>query len=74
MPAIEHIKECHGQLNWIHPGTTAVMPNMYKQKLYEALETNRLKTLNQTNKTFKVLNRDHGDCTTINRWEPLSGK
>ena len=39
--AIEHTKECHGQFNWIHPRTIAVMSNMYKRKVREALETNR---------------------------------
>ena len=55
--ATEHTKECHGQFNWIHPRTIAVMSNMYKRKVCEALEINRLKTLNKTDKTFKVLNR-----------------
>ena len=55
--ATEHTKECHGQFNWIHPRTIAVMSNMYKRKVREALEINRLKTLNETDKTFKVLNR-----------------
>ena len=41
--------------------TIAVMSNMNKRKLCEALEINRLKTLNEIEKTFKVLNRDNGD-------------
>ena len=36
------------------------MSNMYKRKVREALEINRLKTLQETDKTFKVLNRDNG--------------
>ena len=38
-----------------------VMANMYKRNVLEALEINKLKTLNETDKTFKVLNRDDGD-------------
>ena len=33
------------------------MPNMYKRKAREALEINRLKLLNKTVKTLKVLNK-----------------
>ena len=70
--ATEHTKGCHGQFNWIHPRTIAVMSNMYKRKVREALEINRLTTLNETDKTFKVLNRDNGDYVTTNSWKPLS--
>ena len=42
------------------------MSNMYIRKVREALEINRLKTLNETDKTFKVLNRDNGDYFTTN--------
>ena len=34
-----------------------VMSNMYKRKVRETLEVNRFKTLNQTDKTFKVLKK-----------------
>ena len=54
----EHTKECHGQFNWIHWRTITLMSNMYKRKVREVLEINRLKALNETDKTFKVLNRD----------------
>ena len=37
----------------------------------EALEMNRLKTLNETDKTFKVLNRDNDDYVTTNSWKSL---
>ena len=57
---IEHTTEYHGQFNWVHPIKVAVMPNMYKTKVHEALDISRLKTLNETNKTFKVLNRENG--------------
>ena len=44
---------------------------MYKTKAREALEINRLKTLSETDKTFKVVNRDNGD---LSHHEPLFGK
>ena len=72
--ATEHTKECYGQFNWIHPRTIAVMSNMYKRKVCEALEINRLKTLNKTDKTFKVLNRQNGVYITRNSWKPLFWK
>ena len=50
--ATEHTKVCHGQFNWIHPRTIAVMPSMHKRRVREALEINRLKTLNETDKMF----------------------
>ena len=43
--AIEHTKECHGQLNWIQPRTIPVMSNIYKKKVREALEISKLNTL-----------------------------
>ena len=72
--ATEHTKECHGQFNWIHPRTIAVMSKMYKRKVREALEINRLKTLNKKDKTLKVLNRDNGHYVTANSWKPLFRK
>ena len=69
--ATQHTKECHGQFNWIHPRTIAVMSNMYKRKVHEVLEIIKLKTLNETDKTFKVLNRGNGDYVTTNSWKPL---
>ena len=50
------------------------MSNMYKRKVHEALEINKLKTLNEADKPFKVLNRDNGDYVTINSWKPLFQK
>ena len=47
---------------------------MYKGKVREALEIKRLKTLNETDKMFKVLNRDNSDYVTTNRWKPLFQK
>ena len=41
----------------IQPRTMTVMSNMYKRKVRETLEINRFKTLNQTDKTFKVLKK-----------------
>ena len=39
------------------------MSNMYKRNAHKALEINRLKTLNEIDKTFKALNRDNGDTS-----------
>ena len=39
---------------------------MYKRKAREALEISRLKTLNQADKTFKVLNIDNGNYVNMN--------
>ena len=72
--ATEYTKECHGQFNWIRPRTTVVMSNMYKRKLSEALEINSLKTLNELDKRFKVLNRDNGDYVITNSQKPLFRK
>ena len=44
---------------------------MYERKICEALEINKLKTINKKNKTFTVLNRDNGDYVTMNSWKPL---
>ena len=72
--ATEYTKECNGQFNWIQPRTIVAMSNMYKRKVREALELNRLKTLNETDKTFNVLNRDSGDYITTDSWKPLFQK
>ena len=69
-----HIKECHGQLNWIYPRTTAVKQNMYKRKVSEALEKKILKTLRKTDKMFKVLNRNNNDYVTTNSCKSLFRK
>ena len=69
--ATEHTKECHGQFSWIHPRTISIMSNMYKRKVREALGVNRLKTLSEIDKTFKVLNKQNGDYITTNSWKPL---
>ena len=50
------------------------MSNMYKRKVREVLETDRLKILNETDKKFKVLNRDNGHYVTTNSWKPLFRK
>ena len=44
---------------------------MYERKICEALEINKLKTINEKDKTFTVLNRDNGDYITTNSWKPL---
>ena len=57
----KHTKECPAQINRIHPRTIATIPNIFKRKLREDLDINRIKTLKETDKTFKVPNRDNGD-------------
>ena len=42
-----------------------------KRKVREALEINKLKTINKKDKTFTVLTRDNGDYITANSWKPL---
>ena len=69
--ATEHTKECHGQINWVHTKTVRISPYMYERKIREALEINKLKTINEKDKTFTVLNRDNSDYVTMNSWKPL---
>ena len=38
---------------------------------YEALEINKLKIINEKDKTFTVLNNDNDDYVTTNSWKPL---
>ena len=64
--ATEHTKMCHGQSNPFHPRSIKLMPNMNKKKMSKAYQINRLKTLNEKDKTFKVLKRDNGDYVSIN--------
>ena len=66
-----HTKECHEQFHWLHPKTIHISPYMYERKIREALEINKLKTINENDKTFTVLNRDNGDYVTTNSWKPL---
>ena len=49
----------------------SVMSNMCKGKLRGFLEINRLKTINETAKAFKVLNRDNANYITTNSSKPL---
>ena len=69
--ATEHTKECHGQFDWLPPKTLRISPYMYERKIREALEINKLKTVNEKDKTFTVLNRDKGDYATTSAWLPL---
>ena len=64
--AIEHTKECHGQFNWIHWRTITLMSNMYKRKVREVIEINRLKALNETDKSFKQLGVNLEYCPVWN--------
>ena len=69
--AKEHTKECHGQFDWLHLKTVRISPYMYERKIHEALEINKLKTINEKDKAFTVLNRDNGDYITMNSWKSL---
>ena len=69
--ATEHTKECHGQFHWLHPKTVRIPPYMYEREIREALRINKLKTFNEKDKTFTVLNRNNGDYVTANSWNPL---
>ena len=44
---------------------------LVQRKVQKALEINRLKTLNETDKTFKLLNKDDGDFVPTNSWKPF---
>ena len=69
--ATEHTKECRGQVKWLHPKTVRISPYMHERKIFEVLEINKLKTINEKDKSFKVLNRDNGDYVTMNSWRAL---
>ena len=64
--ATEHTKECHGQFDWLHQKIVRILPYMYKRKIREALEINKLKKINEKDKTFSVLNWDNGDYVKRN--------
>ena len=69
--ATEHTEECHGQFDWQHLKTIRISPYMYKRKIHEALEINKLNPINEKDKIFTVLNRDNGDYIKTNSWKPL---
>ena len=69
--ATEHMKECHGQFDWLHPKTICISPHMYKRKICKALEINKLRTINEKDKTLTVLNRDNSDYVKMNSWKLL---
>ena len=50
------------------------MPDVCKRKVCGALEIDRLKTSNETDETFKLMNRDSGDYVTENSLRPLFWK
>ena len=47
---------------------------MYEGKVYKVLNINKLQTLNEKDKTFKVLNRGSGDYVRFNVLKPLFTK
>ena len=72
--ATEHIKDCYGQFNWLHPKTLAKLPNIHGRKIKGSLEINNLKTKTEHDKSIKVLNRDRGNIVTKNSWKSLFRK
>ena len=50
--ATEHTKECQRQFDRLRPKTVRISPSIYKSKIRAALEINRLKTINEKEKTF----------------------
>ena len=69
--ATEHTKDCHGQFDWLHWKTVCISLYMYKRKIHKALKISKLKTINEKDKTFTVLNRNSGDYVMKNSWKPL---
>ena len=59
--ATEHTKECHGQFDWLHPKTVRISTCLYEIKICEALEISKLRTINEKDQSFTVLNRGNGD-------------
>ena len=72
--AVEHSKDCHGQVNWLHPKTLAKLSNICERKIREWLEINNLETKSEYEKSIKVLNRDRGNIVNTNSWKPLFRK
>ena len=70
----EHTKKCHGQFNGIHPKIITVISNMYKTKVGEVLDINRLKTLNETDGMLKLPNRDNDHYFITKNWKLLFHK
>ena len=54
------------QFDWLHSKALRISPYMYERKIREALEINKLRTVNEKNNIFRVLNR-----VMTNFWKPL---
>ena len=67
----EHTKECNGQFEWLHLKTARISSYMYERKIRKALEINKLRTINEKDKTFTVLNRYNGHYVATNSLKPL---
>ena len=61
----------YGYFHWLHPKTVHISPYMHERKIREALEINKLRIINQEDKTSTVLNRKNGDYVTTNSWKLL---
>ena len=62
--AVEHSKDRHGQVNWLHPKTLAKLSNIHERKIRESLEINNLETKSEYDESIKVLNIDRGNKLT----------
>ena len=49
------------QKNVMDSSNGCISTNMYERKIREALEINKLRTINEKDKTFTVSNRDNGN-------------
>ena len=72
--AVEHSKDRHGQVNWLHPKTLAKLSNIHERKIRESLEINNLETKSEYDESIKVLNIDRGNIVNTYSWKPLFRK
>ena len=59
--ASEHIK---GQFDWLDSKGVHISLNMYERKTRKMFEINKLRTINERDKTFILLNRENG-CESL---------
>ena len=50
--ATKHTKECHGQFYWLLTKTVCISPYIHERKNREVLEINKLKTINEKDKSL----------------------
>ena len=61
----------YGQFHWLYPKTVHISPYMHERKIREELEINKLRIINEEDKTSTVLSRNNGDYVTTNSWKLL---